>query len=311
MVGGARSGPAGTRSALGEASNRGLGLEVSPRFCPRPEAVEAQRPGSHQRPSGFRSPGTIPSSHGRGLAGLRGQGARVAPARPMGSVRRQLLQPGAGPGARAATHQRAAAGRHQVSGETAGRLAPPPTPPEWPAVVQGCSQFGARGGVRRGPGKREGQRIQASRPRHPTQSPVGALLVVSAARCCEFPIIRHCRIQLTGGMADTVLKRVPCLGTVAFGTLQGSHWGVSSATASEGPSTPPKHPEQPGPVVTGLSSSAGGRRAAVAFEKALHWRVLCLANLPWLQGQVWSSGAALWPSPRSAGSLTKMKDTPY
>lgn len=184
-------------------------------------------------------------------------------------------------------------------------------PPEWPAVVQGCSQFGARGGVRRGPGKREGQRIQASRPRHPTQSPVGALLVVSAARCCEFPIIRHCRIQLTGGMADTVLKRVPCLGTVAFGTLQGSHWGVSSATASEGPSTPPKHPEQPGPVVTGLSSSAGGRRAAVAFEKALHWRVLCLANLPWLQGQVWSSGAALWPSPRSAGSLTKMKDTPY
>lgn len=225
----------------------------------------------------------------------------MAPARPMGSVRRQLLQPGAGPGARAATHQRAAAGRHQVSGETAGRLAPPPTPPEWPAVVQGCSQFGARGGVRRGPGKREGQRIQASRPRHPTQSPVGALLVVSAARCCEFPIIRHCRIQLTGGMADTVLKRVPCLGTVAFGTLQGSHWGVSSATASEGPSTPPKHPEQPGPVVTGLSSSAGGRRAAVAFEKALHWRVLCLQTCPGCKAKSGLVGLLFGPHPEVQG----------
>lgn len=161
MVGGARSGPAGTRSALGEASNRGLGLEVSPRFCPRPEAVEAQRPGSHQRPSGFRSPGTIPSSHGRGLAGLRGQGARVAPARPMGSVRRQLLQPGAGPGARAATHQRAAAGRHQVSGETAGRLAPPhPTPrngPRWyravPSLGRGAG-YGGDLGRERGRGSR-------------------------------------------------------------------------------------------------------------------------------------------------------------
>lgn len=127
VVGGARGGTAGTWSALGEVSNLGLGLEVSTRFCPRPEAVEAQRPGSHQRPSGFRSPGTVPSCYGRGLAGHRGQGARLAPARTMGPACRQLLQPGAGrgrkAGARAATHQRAAAGRHQVSGEAAGALA--------------------------------------------------------------------------------------------------------------------------------------------------------------------------------------------
>lgn len=190
----------------------------------------------------------------------------------------------------------------------------PPAP--WPPGVArggtGLFPVWSGGGEGRGAGERETRRgSQASRLCHPTQSPVGALLVVSAARCCEFLVIRHCRIQLTGGIADTVLKQVPYLGTVPFGTLRGSHWGVSSATASEGPSTPPKHLGLPGSVVIGLSSSAGDHAAAVAFEKAFHWKVLCLSDLTWLQGHIRSSGAALWPSPRSAGSVNRIKDTPY
>lgn len=67
-------------------------------------------------------PGCISGCHGRPrLAGLRDKGARLAPAQPVGPALRRLLQQGA----RAATHQRAAAGRHQVSGGATGRPSPP------------------------------------------------------------------------------------------------------------------------------------------------------------------------------------------
>lgn len=134
--------------AWGVGPDLGLGLPI--RNFPRPEPRTCAL-GARLRPHGRR----------RGLAGLQGQGARLAPARPVRSARRRLLQPRAGrvraAGAGVATHELAAAGRHQVSG---GARA---------AGVRGCSRVGRAGG--------DGQRAGRSRPapRPPPWTPVTRL----------------------------------------------------------------------------------------------------------------------------------------
>ena len=128
-------GGAGRRGkAWGEESGPSLGPGSPIQFCPRPGAIGAQRPGRHPRPSERPEPADpgvelsgvrlrrVSSRHGRGRgpAGLGSEGVGVAPARSVGSAHHWLLQRGAGrdraAGAGAATHHRAATGRHQVSG---------------------------------------------------------------------------------------------------------------------------------------------------------------------------------------------------
>lgn len=167
---GTGSGGEGRRGkAWGEESGPSLGPGSPIQFCPRPGAIEAQRPGRHPRPSERPEPAgpgvelssvrfrRVSSRHGcgRGPAGLGSEGVGLAPARSVGSTHHRLLQPGAGrdraAGAGAATHHRAAAGRHQVSG-----------PPGCGAVPRGVA-----GGTQEERGAQEA----GCQPCHPTQSP--------------------------------------------------------------------------------------------------------------------------------------------
>lgn len=161
-VGGAGAGPRGTglwsEGARGGAAE-GSGLES--RSGTGPGTSQPDLPGPEPRTCAL---GARLRPHGRrrGLAGLPGQGARLAPARPVRSARRRLLQPRAGrgraAGAGVATHELAAAGRHQVSG---GARA---------AGVRGCSRVGRAGGRELG----RGRPPPHARARHPTRGPTRA-----------------------------------------------------------------------------------------------------------------------------------------
>lgn len=151
--------PAG--SACGGSSAAGLHLRAS------------ERP----PPPGVRSSGRVSGRYGRrrGLPGLRAKGTRLAPARPVGSARRRFLQRGTargrGVGARDATHLRAAARRHQVSGRAAGALGLRKRPA--PAGVWGCSRVGWTGeDTRRETGRVEARRRALSPRAESNQSSV-------------------------------------------------------------------------------------------------------------------------------------------
>lgn len=126
-LGGRTGGGAGAAGNLAWSALRGawahcdfcIWLSRSPpaRLAPRLPSAQSPWPGGtrlHPQICGFCCHGQF-----RGPAGLGGQGVRPAPAQPLVSARRRLLQPGSG-GLRAnqvrvAPHQHAAAGRHQVS----------------------------------------------------------------------------------------------------------------------------------------------------------------------------------------------------
>lgn len=119
--------------------------------------------------------------------GLRGEGARLAPAPRVDPARCWLLQPGAGGNraarVRAAAHQRAAAGRHQVS----------------PRAVHGALPGGWGPGLRR-----------AAQSRHPLSPPSAGQAARSTLAATDPAIVRHRRIWpinlLGGGIPAYILS---------------------------------------------------------------------------------------------------------
>lgn len=192
-----------------------------------------------------------PHGRRRGLAGLWGKGARLAPARPVRSARRRLLQPRAGRGRAAgawvATHELAAAGRHQVSG---GARA---------AGVRGCSRAGRAGGGR-GESWAGAARLRA---RHPTRSPTRALDP-------RYPSPRNrARAVVQRGIAGAALEQPPAWAPWRSGpcrTHTGGHQvGLPRRPQPSDPrargaspaGAPPRAPEKASPAGSGPGAGPG------------------------------------------------------